>query len=357
MRGVSVVLGIRRLCLSGILIACLATCAVADVVTIPDVPAYLWYNGCGPTAAGMVIGYWDAHGYGNLISGSNSWSANQAAVKAMIASPGHIRDYVPTPDRVATVSDPYHPDDCVADFSQTSWSSQWVPAAGEYGWGWFSLQDDGLAGYASYRGYDYASARNVYYADNLWTKFVAEIDAQRPVELLVDKNGDGISDHFVAAIGYDDTPGAERYACYNTYTQSVSWYGFQGMGSSYGIYGATFFDPGALPGDANNNGLIDGADLMAWQNNYDPLGLSNNSFAGADWNGDGKVDGSDLALWQQNYTPLGDTGMLSRTTLESGLGEVPEPASASLLIAGMSLTALLPRRKHKGSAKSFFKHS
>ncbi|MEA1894690.1 MAG: C39 family peptidase [Euryarchaeota archaeon] len=33
---------------------------------ISDVPAYLWRCGCAPTAAGMVLGYWDSHGYPNF---------------------------------------------------------------------------------------------------------------------------------------------------------------------------------------------------------------------------------------------------------------------------------------------------
>jgi len=33
---------------------------------ISGVPAYLWRCGCAPTAAGMVLGYWDGHGYPNF---------------------------------------------------------------------------------------------------------------------------------------------------------------------------------------------------------------------------------------------------------------------------------------------------
>ena len=90
--------------------------AMGGVQVINDVPSYEWYHGCGPTAAGMIIGYWDAHGYDNLITagdGTNSWATNQQAVKDMIASAGHIYDYVPTPDRTPTVGDPYHADDSV----------------------------------------------------------------------------------------------------------------------------------------------------------------------------------------------------------------------------------------------------
>ena len=31
-----------------------------NVNLIPDVPSYIWHHGCGPTAAGMIIGYWNA---------------------------------------------------------------------------------------------------------------------------------------------------------------------------------------------------------------------------------------------------------------------------------------------------------
>jgi len=86
---------------------------------------------------------------------------------------------------------------------------------------------------------------------------------------------------------------------------------------------------GGIPGDANGDGKVDGTDLAIWQQNYDPLGGGNATFATGDWNGDGKVDGTDLALWQQNYDPLGTGGL-------DGLGgSVPEPATLLLLGTGV----------------------
>ena len=58
---------VRALCLVVVAVCAFGTSVPADVVTISDVPSYKWYHGCGPTAAGMIIGYWDAHGYDNLI--------------------------------------------------------------------------------------------------------------------------------------------------------------------------------------------------------------------------------------------------------------------------------------------------
>jgi len=209
-----------------------------DVVLLSSVPSYLWWHGCGPTASGMMIGYWDANGFPDLIAGSNDWNTNSQAVKAMIASPGHIRDYVPTPDRTPTPQDPYHPEDCVADFDDCSRYPD------QHGWSYFSHQDDGLRDYAEYCGYTGSKSWNVYYS-SLWDDFVEAIDNGCPVEFLVDSDGNGSTDHFVTAIGYDDTPAQERYACRDTWSHTVRWCRFRAMSSSYswGVYGGTFFEP------------------------------------------------------------------------------------------------------------------
>jgi len=215
----------------------------SGTVVISDVPSYIWYHGCGPTAAGMIIGYWDAHGFSNLIVGSNDWSSNQTAVKAMIASEGHIRDYVPTPDRVATLEDPYHPDDCVADFGRTSRNPL------EHGWAYYSYQDDSLRNYAIHRGYETSTAYSRSYSASLWDYLTAAIDDNHPVELLVDSDGNGSTDHFITMIGYDDTPGAPRYACMDTWSHTVRWEAYHQTinGDRWGVYGATFFSPAPEP--------------------------------------------------------------------------------------------------------------
>ena len=64
-----------------------------------------------------------------------------------------------------------------------------------------------------------------------------------------------------------------------------------------------------VQGDANVDTRVDGGDLALWQQNYDPLGTGNNTFAMGNWNADNKIDGGDLALWQQNYDPIGQTGL------------------------------------------------
>jgi hypothetical protein len=43
-------------------------------------------------------------------------------------------------------------------------------------------------------------------------------------------------------------------------------------------------------GDADGDWLVDSSDLAIWQQNYDPLGLNDNTFAMGDWNCDGFID-------------------------------------------------------------------
>ena len=99
----------------------------------------------------------------------------------------------------------------------------------------------------------------------------------------------------------------------------------------------TIVDAAPTPGDANGDGKIDGADLAAWQQNYDPLGVNGpaNTFDLGDFNDDNRVDGTDLALWQQNYDPVGG---------QVKMGAVPEPATIALVLLGAA--AVLVRKHH-----------
>jgi hypothetical protein len=303
------------------------------VEVLEGVPSYLWYHGCGPTAAGMIIGYWDARGYANLVDGSNDWDTNQQGVKDMIASPGHIADYTGTPDRSET-SQELHPDDCVADFMYAS-RSLYGLADGQSNFKW---QDDGMKAYAAHRGYGQASSDYVYYS-SLWDVLVAEIDAGRPVELYVDSGDDGGADHFVTAFGYDsgDAGSPRRYVCYNTYDHAAHWYEFApvGPGQPWGVRAGTWFDPGPLPGDADRDGDVDAFDIQRV--------LACNAYGnGAGWgweagdfNGDTYVDWGDIQM-------VLDHGLYGQGT-EEALLALPEPTTMALL--GLAAWAALLRRR------------
>ncbi len=226
--------------------------ASLDAVVIPYVPAYLWRHGCGPTAAGMVLGYWDRRGYDDLMPGDASTQTE--AVQQMIASDGpasNFADYcepldASTPDILPDKSeDPpgdEHPDECVADYMRTSQSQYGM----RYGWSWYSDIARSFQGYipAASGGRYQASVTNLWLGSMpmlTWDIFRAEIDAGRPMVLLVDTDGSGGTDHFVTAIGYDDAGGARRYACLDTWGTSVRWADFAPLmaGQPWGIYGAT----------------------------------------------------------------------------------------------------------------------
>jgi len=329
-------------------VLCAMAAAGADVEkVIPDVPSYKWYGGCGPTAGGMVIGYYDAHGYPNLIPGAgNTWYGDPSdwpggdpsldPVHAMIASAGYFADWWPTPDR--TPPPAYHTDDSVADFMRTSRGStpQGMTSAG--------LVDDGLIDYAAYRGYADTQGNYVWFP-YLWDLFRQEIDADRPMVFYIDWTGDGGPDHFVAAVGYqydgDDPtePQNPQYGCYNTYDHSLHWYDFRPPSSSYGqgvMTGTWFQILGPAMGDADWDGDVDADDYLALKRH---LGTGSGATWGqGDFDEDGDVDGDDLLLLEEYF---GTTYSVALAGTES----VPEPAALGLLALGG--LALIRRKRRQ----------
>lgn len=210
-----------------------------------DVPAYIWHNGCGPTAAGMVLGYWDGNGFDNLVAGNADTQTPQ--VDVMISSSGNYNDYcLPLdywpdpmqPDKSQPPVGDEHRDNCVADLMKTSQSFH----SNYYGWSWFSDVDDAMQGYVEMVAPEYsATTQNQTWGVFNWDTYRAEIDAGRPVVLLVDTGGDGSTDHFVTAIGYNDS--GTMYGCHDTWDTGVHWFEFAPManGQPWGIYGATLF--------------------------------------------------------------------------------------------------------------------
>ena len=265
------------------------------VAQLSDVPAYLWQHGCGPTAIGMLIGYWDMHGCPNLIAGDSS--SQTSSVEEAIASTEHYNDYSLPIDNTGTglLQDKSelggaHTNNCIADWSETSWSSQ----GNYYGWTWLSAIDDATEGYAAAMGYGSFTAHNENWGAFTWNDFVAEIDAGRPMVFIVDTDANGSTDHFVTAIGYDDS--THRYACYDTWDTSVHWYNFAQMapGRTYGIYAATFADPGIEEKVGVHRGStwyldVDGSE--SWNAGGDEVfsfGIAGDEPVVGDWNGDGR---------------------------------------------------------------------
>ncbi len=241
--------------------------AAAGEVLLGAVPAYRWHDGCAPTSAGMVLGYWDASGFPDLIAGDASTqtaAADQAiASHGSASAPGHWEDYAQPKeyagsgvleDNSEEPEGDEHASDSIADFMQTSWSVRGL----SYGWSFTSMVGPAFADYVAL----VDPATTVTTQDLYWDGYTArrltfavlqaEIDAGRPLVLYVDSSGDGVSDHAVTGIGYRETGGYPEYACWDTWSTTVHWSRFREVSSSYGwgVYGGTSFaltpsDPGA----------------------------------------------------------------------------------------------------------------
>jgi len=223
--------------------------ASAAPVVLSDIPAYNWYHGCGPTSAGSIFGYWDLRGYPNLFD-AQGWDevSLRANVEDQISSPEHNAKYDSNPDD-PVLPDP--PDTSIADFFHTS--------EGDLDFGWSDRIDaqDAFIDYAEYKGYEFSAANyffkenpKTYLAQFHWDQFVAEIDADRPVQFHVDTNGDGVYDHMVPAFGYDDRGGDGLwYAYFDTYgeDETILWSLFRFKGDPWGIEAATFVTPVSEP--------------------------------------------------------------------------------------------------------------
>ncbi len=93
-----------------------------------------------------------------------------------------------------------------------------------------------------------------------------------------------------------------------------------------------------LPGDFNNDGIVDAADYTVWRDN---LGAADESALNGNGNGSNGVDEADYALWKSNFgmTLGGGSGSLAAN------GQVPEPASCVVALLGLLGLGVLRKRR------------
>jgi hypothetical protein len=141
------------------------------------------------------------------------------------------------PDRSEPPFGDEHPDDCIADFMKTSQSYYRCT----YGFTFPAFMDDGLVDYAQLVAPEYTvSSEVLLWGEFTWDTLRAEIDAARPVILLVDTDGELAPDHYVPAIGYGEQGVTRMYACLDTWDHAIHWYEFKpySPGRPWGIYAA-----------------------------------------------------------------------------------------------------------------------
>ena len=231
-------------------------------VQLDNTADYSWWYGCSPTAAGMMMGYYDRNGYlgqdyGNLVPGgvaeANTFGNPGALVNSTIASSGHITDFYPGGYRAQGDDNPqpWHSFNCLADFMGTSQDALGNPNGTTTFYYWtdgqpFTAQDafnmgvwnqDGMYGigeYLNYAGYGYTTlyTQLIDTAASLgftYNQYMAEIDAGRPVMIELDG-------HTMLGYGYD-AAGNLVYV-YDTWTQgphTMTWGGTYGGMSQWGV--------------------------------------------------------------------------------------------------------------------------
>jgi len=113
--------------------------------------------------------------------------------------------------------------------------------------------------------------------------------------------------------------------------------------------------PPWIPGDANYDAYVDGADYTIWADHYFQAG----GWEEGDFNDDGFVDGADYTIWADHYTGVGGSpgqaeggsalagqyGGVSVTLDWGDNAAAPEPGTLALMILGAGAAMVARRRK------------
>lgn len=261
-----------------------------SVKVIEGVPAFDWVYGCSPTAAGMMAGYYDRNGYGNLYTGSvnggvcpltnEGWGpgvnytiAGHVGDCSFVASRkgvdgqktyGHVDDYWVD---YGSDQDPYYtagreqhtPKDCLADFMGTSQFQNYGNVDGSTA---FSYSEDGSAFVPANEGdgclgikqfvesKGYSIELGGYFNQLIvgagtdpakgfsFDDFKKEIDAGKPV--IIQLEG-----HTVLGFGYDDSnQNIYIHDTWNYLDHQMTWGGeYQSSSGALKQYGVTVIRP------------------------------------------------------------------------------------------------------------------
>ena len=153
---------------AAVLSVCTGQAVLAQQVLLQGIPDYqqndfAGTNDCAPVAAANVLGYWDAHGFQDLISGTNDFGSNPAGVTAL----------------VDTLKAKMH----------------WTPSGTQIAWIWI-----GIAESVYEKGYSFRSAN---LTRPSWAEIRQEPDRRRPAILTLYHRSYGAM-HTVTLIGYSE---------------------------------------------------------------------------------------------------------------------------------------------------------
>ncbi|MCK4818293.1 hypothetical protein KA005_21160 [bacterium] len=223
------------------------------IPTMP--PDYTWWNGCSPTAAGMLFAWWDmpagggktdlydgdATIWGPPSSGTTSIQADYVGTHRMVASWEHKKAGMDLGLTYGSYKN--HTANSLADFMKTHNMSTSRSNMAQ-GFEDFAMWDDPttpiLESYYSTAWTGYTS--NITFSYDIFTDW---IDDGLPLHLGIRSATVG---HSVLAVGYDATDSKENYLCHTTWGSGLTKWYWDGTGVPYGgmaVYGATFLEVGA----------------------------------------------------------------------------------------------------------------
>ncbi|NQU67234.1 MAG: T9SS type A sorting domain-containing protein [Candidatus Marinimicrobia bacterium] len=222
-----------------------------------EVPGYSWRHGCGPTALGMIIGFYDTNGFDELIPGDAT--SQTLFVNQVIASEGDSNDPQHYEDYSQPIDDIYsgiladkseipegdeHASNSIADFMRTSFSVD----GSYYGSSNSAYIEQAFTDYVNYTNPELVVSTDFYSSITsplTWEILIDEINSSRPMVFIVDTDGDGGTDHYVAVVGYRESP-SPQYGCLDTWApvEVVRWCDFEAIseGQEWGIWGGWSFE-------------------------------------------------------------------------------------------------------------------
>ena len=197
------------------------------------------------------------------------------------------------------------------------------------------LDDDTIMTCLDYpEGYDKPIAPNTY-ADNQWHQFVVVADRDAAFQLYID--GVLVAEDTNLGVGSIDSDQPLTIA-----QMDSKWF-YYGELDEFVIFDQALtpsqiqahFDAAVakIPGDANNDGRVDGSDVTIlagnWQAGVGDPNTSTVTWEMGDFNGDGQIDGSDVTILAGNW----------QYGVDAAAASVPEPSSVLLLV--MALVSLM----------------
>lgn len=222
-------------------------------VILSNTPAdYDWWNGCSPTAGGMLFGWWDEAGvesfpgnHRNLPATYSNTSTNQTNytdARGVVAGWAHKQEGMAQSLTYGHYAN--HAPDSIADFLLTSngGSSRGNMA---HGFEMFGAWDDPRTPEIESATFQCSTV----YTFSGWSyaDYCAEIDAGRPVHLGLNGATGG---HSVLGIGYNNTDGKTNVVVHTTWhsgQQEWEWENETHSGYSFSVYGATLTQKDPTP--------------------------------------------------------------------------------------------------------------